>query len=86
MSGRKKPIDFRTLGKRVEMNYRNMLHRIGKYFVYSIIFIEFENKMINQIKPTIPGSPDIFKKQANILKECISELRTKTNEYFNERI
>jgi hypothetical protein len=32
------------------------------------------------------SSPDIFKKQANILKECISELRTKTNEYFNERI
>ena len=61
VSGRKKPIDFRTLGLRVEMNYRNLLHRLGKDYVsHNNDNIEFENKMMNQIKPTIPGSPDVF--------------------------
>ncbi len=29
VSGRKKPIDFKTLAQRVEMNYENMLRRLG---------------------------------------------------------
>lgn len=39
VSGRKKPIDFKTLGLRVEMNYKNMLHRLGKAIDLFSLFI-----------------------------------------------
>lgn len=47
-----------------------MLHRLGNNITFLLsIFIEFENKMIHQIKPIIPGSLDIFSKYKKTLKE-----------------
>ncbi len=39
VSGRKKPIDFNTLGQRVEMNYKNLLMRLGNLLFLIIYFI-----------------------------------------------
>ncbi len=71
ISGRKKPLDFNTLGERVEMNYQNMLFRLN-----------VEQKMMNKLRPTIVESPCLMRHQKNIVKECLRDIAYRANQYL----